>query len=424
MTCNLFGAMGANRCIRAFLRDQQGAIMAFMAFGLFVSAGLGALAMDMGYLYIVKSRLQVAADVAALAAVRQLPDEAAAQSTALTYAVKNMPASAHGGVLVNADVVLGNWDSNSNTFTPAGVPVDAVRIVTRRSGDNGNAVGLFFGRIIGFDEMDVTRTSIAVKKSNSCYTNGIVAGNQVLSSSNNNVLDSFCVYGRNGVAVGSNNSFSAGTQIGMLNLNDLQAGSNNTGLSDALAEMDLTPDLTTDIAALINDIQTNLPDYITQTQNVSALPDPLVPGTAYFVDQPVDIPSGTTLNDVVIVSTDKITVGSDVSLANVILAAGDNVELGSYGAIGDSDYCIGGGDGGVQLIATINIVVGSNTDFFGAQLIAGVDADLGSNEISSTALALQAGNDITLGSNVNLSVCNGPTDHARFTEDDGSKLVK
>ena len=149
---------------------------------------------------------------------------------------------------------------------------------------------------------------------------------------------------------------------------------------------------------------------------MSDLPDPPVAGTAYIVDGDVDISSSTVLNDVVIVSTKKITVGSDSSLANVILAAGDNVELGSYMTVGDSDYCTGSGDGSVQVLAANNVKVGSNTSFTGAQLIAGQDADLGSDEISSTALAIQAGNDIKLGSNMELGVCDGPSEHARFSE--------
>ena len=153
---------------------------------------------------------------------------------------------------------------------------------------------------------------------------------------------------------------------------------------------------------------------------MSDLPDPPVAGTAYIVDGDVDISSSTVLNDVVIVSTKKITVGSDSSLANVILAAGDNVELGSNGTIGDSNYCTGTGDGSVQILATNHVLVGSNTSFTGAQLIAGLDADLGSNEISATALAIQAGNDIKLGSDLNLGECGGSPltlTHARFTRD-------
>ena len=82
---------GPKRCIRAFLRDQQGATLVFIAIALFASAGVAALAVDMGYFYLLKGRLQTTADVAALAAVRQLPDQNALRTAALEYAPKNMP---------------------------------------------------------------------------------------------------------------------------------------------------------------------------------------------------------------------------------------------------------------------------------------------------------------------------------------------
>ena len=110
---------GPKRCVRAFLRDQRGGTFVFMAIGLLASMSLAALAVDMGYLYILKNRLQTTADVAALAAVRQLPDQNALRTTALDYAPKNMAASAHGNVLVTGDVVPGYWNSSARTFTAA-----------------------------------------------------------------------------------------------------------------------------------------------------------------------------------------------------------------------------------------------------------------------------------------------------------------
>ncbi|MEE9296253.1 MAG: TadG family pilus assembly protein [Phycisphaerae bacterium] len=147
--------------VAAFLQDQRGSILTIMGFGLVVAAGFTALAVDMSYLYVLKGRLQTTADFAVLAAVTQLPDEDAARTMASEYTAKNMPAANHGTVLANADVVTGNWDADTRTFTPAGDPVNAVRVVTRRSQANGNAAGLFFASILGFDEIDMQTTAIA-----------------------------------------------------------------------------------------------------------------------------------------------------------------------------------------------------------------------------------------------------------------------
>ena len=147
--------------IAAFLHDQRGSVLTIMGFGLVMAAGFTALAVDMSYLYVLKGRLQTTADFAVLAAVTQLPDEDAARTMALEYTAKNMPTADHGTVLANADVVTGNWDADTRTFTPAGDPINAIRAVTRRSQANGNATGMFFARILGFDEIDMQTTAIA-----------------------------------------------------------------------------------------------------------------------------------------------------------------------------------------------------------------------------------------------------------------------
>ncbi len=149
------------KSVDAFLQDQRGSVFAIMGFGLVMAAGLAALAIDMSYLYGLKGRLQTTADFAVLAAVSQLPDEDAARTMALDYAAKNMPASEHGGVLANADAVTGNWDAGTRTFTPAGDPINAVRVVTRRSQANGNAAGLFFASVLGFNQVDVETSATA-----------------------------------------------------------------------------------------------------------------------------------------------------------------------------------------------------------------------------------------------------------------------
>ncbi len=122
-----------NSSARRFLRDQGGSAITMFAVFLMVGAGFAAIVIDGGHLYSLKNKLQTTADAAALAAVAQLPDEDAVEDTALEYVAKNMPASEHGGVLDDEDVVVGNWDENTRTFTPEVDPGNAVRVTTRRS---------------------------------------------------------------------------------------------------------------------------------------------------------------------------------------------------------------------------------------------------------------------------------------------------
>ena len=114
--------------IRAFLRDQRGSAMVMFPAFILVTAGIASLAVDMGHLYGLRGKLQHTADAAVLAAVSDLPDEDAARATAVDLATKNRSVAEHGTVLANADVVTGNWDAGTRTFTPAGDPINAVRV--------------------------------------------------------------------------------------------------------------------------------------------------------------------------------------------------------------------------------------------------------------------------------------------------------
>ncbi len=148
-----------------FRRDQGGSAITMFAVFLMVGAGFAAVVIDGGHLYSLKNKLQTTADAAVLVAVSELPDTDAARTAAIVMAGKNMPPGEHGAVLANADVVTGNWDSGTRTFTPAGDPINAVRVVTRRSQVNGNAAGLFFARILGFNQIDVETSATATFQS-------------------------------------------------------------------------------------------------------------------------------------------------------------------------------------------------------------------------------------------------------------------
>lgn len=150
------------RFFRNFRRNQQGNVLIVMGASLGVIAGVGGLAIDMGNAYVLRGQLQRTADAAALAGVSKLPNSGQALITARDFAVKNMPTADHGTVLANQDVVAGNWDGGSRTFTAAGVPVNALRVIAKRSQDNGNAAPTFFTRILGVNSLDIEVSAVAL----------------------------------------------------------------------------------------------------------------------------------------------------------------------------------------------------------------------------------------------------------------------
>ena len=143
--------------------DEDGSVLTFFGLALMMTMGFAALAVDMSNAYALRTNLQNTADSAALAAVIELPNEGQALATALIYAQKNMPHADHGTILDTSDVVTGNWDSATRVFTPAGAPMNAIQVITRRSQANGNPAPTFFARLFGKESIDITASTIAVQ---------------------------------------------------------------------------------------------------------------------------------------------------------------------------------------------------------------------------------------------------------------------
>jgi hypothetical protein len=133
----------------------------FAALTLVGLLGVASLAIDIGHLLYVRTRLQATADAAALAAAQEIPDEPNARSVAQHYAGLNE--SGDASVLADDDVELGRWEIGTGLFTPDEEPPNAVHVVVRRSAVNDNPVGTWFARVIGIDEADVEAEAVAAR---------------------------------------------------------------------------------------------------------------------------------------------------------------------------------------------------------------------------------------------------------------------
>lgn len=174
--------------------NNKGVVVVYVAIGIIVLIGFVGLAVDLGYMYVVKGQLQNAADAAALAGAAKLDGTTStiqtdARTEAVSFALKNKAAGQdvtidpNAGNAVTGDVVVGNWDpsrpqspqdlrflptADGSNPLPAGAEINAVKVVARRTGespDTGIApstkVSLFFGKIIGWGIMGVKSQAIA-----------------------------------------------------------------------------------------------------------------------------------------------------------------------------------------------------------------------------------------------------------------------
>jgi hypothetical protein len=143
------------------LRHEAGQTVVLFAVLLPLFLGLGAIAVDIGYWYVVKKTAQDAADAAALAAARELPDPCAAIAKGEEYGLANMP---------DATVTV-IPPTSCGPPSALGAPDDGAGVVDAGSGTGvyvtvSHDTGSFFGRVFGIAEPRVTATAAAELTSN------------------------------------------------------------------------------------------------------------------------------------------------------------------------------------------------------------------------------------------------------------------
>jgi Flp pilus assembly protein TadG len=169
-------------------RTRRGAILVYSLVGMTAFIGISSLAVDYGRVQLTKTELQRAADAAARYAATGLYDSTAA-SKASYIASQN---TADGVAIAlhmgggDDDVIVGHWDSATNTFIAAGTPSDAVKVYARRTTARGNPVQLIFAALIGQRNCDVTVSAVATT-SPTGY--GVVGLNSI--TMNGNTTDSY-----------------------------------------------------------------------------------------------------------------------------------------------------------------------------------------------------------------------------------------
>lgn len=149
---------------KRFLTGEHGSGSAFMIGMLPAALALSGLAIDGAAVFQEQGKLQATADAAALAAAADLPDVSKAAASAVSYAQKNMPVDSNGNVLAQADVIAGNWNGAGRVFTPAGTPINAIRVVVRRSAQNNNSYPTTFLSLAGIEHIDITAQATATAK--------------------------------------------------------------------------------------------------------------------------------------------------------------------------------------------------------------------------------------------------------------------
>jgi len=123
--------------------------------------GMIAFAVDLGYIVLVRTQLQVAADSSALAAAANMANPADALSESKKYAALN-EAGNKNITLADSDIEFGVWDTSVRAFTASkDQSGNAIRVTAKRNSTTG-ANELFFGKIFGQKTFNASASAVAM----------------------------------------------------------------------------------------------------------------------------------------------------------------------------------------------------------------------------------------------------------------------
>ncbi len=146
-------------------RRERGNVAMLLAIILPMLLGFAALVIDLGHGWQVRNQQQNAVDSAALAGVRDLDGTPTqfnpAIASAVYYAGLNS-ANSQSVTVPSSNVVLGNWNFTTRTFTPFGGTMAPYRVNAVQVNAPSLSMPTWFAPIIGVQSESVQTTAIAV----------------------------------------------------------------------------------------------------------------------------------------------------------------------------------------------------------------------------------------------------------------------
>jgi len=412
------------KLVQRWKNDERGGVAIFGLYIFMTILIMAGLAIDMSHLVNDRTKLQIAADTAAHAALYNRDTKSADESKLAALAIANaaMPSGRYGDVLTLQDIHFGSFDFETQSFTVNENSRNAVLVTTNQLAARANPVSSFLLQLIGFAHWDVSVDSVFVTYRPTCLREGFVADGIVDIQSNNEFWSGFCIHSNDHVELNSNNTFEAGTIVSMPDEEDLvlpNSGFNtNDGLEAALREgsfeMRLVHKLPTIISKLANADEKYIPESINRFEirhlNENKIGSgQLEPGYIYIAS----CSGGTltidnfTVSNVVLLTACAVSFSKGAIIEDSIIATTNTGDRSFYAPsdlqIGKDDSCSDGG--GSRLLTMGGMKFAANLAVFGSQLVATNDIEFAARAEGIEGASMIAGGLISGTSNMSMGFC-------------------
>lgn len=156
------------RVLARLRADRKAGTAIVFALATPVMVGGLALGVDFSMYHMIRNRMQIAVDGAALAAAMEIEQRGNVAGRAVSFINTSMP-SQYSGMTNGSDVQMGTYDQ-VNGFRPSNhIDANAVRVTAERSLTRGNAARQIFSGLFGQDLKTITVAAIAARPVNVWY---------------------------------------------------------------------------------------------------------------------------------------------------------------------------------------------------------------------------------------------------------------
>lgn len=423
------------KLFKNFARREEGGMTILGLYIFMMMMLIGGLALDVSNAIQARTQLQVAADAAGHAAlfsrVREFKTPSEAKTKAIEIAALNMPSGYYGNVLAESDIVFGDWDSATQTFTPDATSLNAVWVSTRRIEENSNALATYLLKIIGLTSLDINTDTVWEMYTPGCMMEGFVAEGEILFEGLNDFRSGFCIHSNTRVDMQNANEYEADSVVsipdplsdvtGPGTLADIIAA--NPGLGDALRpgayELNIPERIDEIYAGMLTPGSEYYQSWLTDPTLVdlprgAGFEAGLIAGGAYYIGcnapaQQLTFTANFTLQNVILITNCRIQLGEDMRIIDSILYTSNTRNDSIAGAagveVGDNDSCAAGGgsymisEGGMQFAAAFQN--------YGSQIIAEQDINFAASGIGGEGASFFAGGQITATTQMDMGFCGG-----------------
>ena len=316
--------MTCTRFFRSFCRAEEGAFTFLLIFFILGSMMALGVSVDSANAMRKGEQMQYTANAVALAAAQDLPVKENAIDAGLAIAALNLAQTNNIAAVGQSDIRVGNFDAATGMFTVDVQPFNAVDVRVVRDANRGNALVTYLARLAGRPsyDIDVRAVALATGGGAPCSSGGFFSNDRVYSGRNNDCTNGFCLYGRLGVKISSDNSFEEGVKVEMPRLRDFEQGGSNAGIDNALNENEYPnlADAYNSVPGIVASLQAGDLSVLRSHLNITEVKYrekieesdlPLEENTLYIVDDVADFGSDQTIKNIAVVAVKEVKMGSN-----------------------------------------------------------------------------------------------------------------